>query len=226
MAPSACIAQTISSKLGDAIVWAIAGNETLHTLQTFETPQKGGFGGRQAFSKGSDAFYSAVQAAVSNSKSYVTEYDRGRRTKATIPRAGVIAFPVVVVDGIIFVAYFDINSGEIKIETTDHVRCHWKGSPAWEFLATVDFVSMQYLDVFARKRAEETKKLIPIMINCYDEIRNFAASGSPEALTVTPGPRGIVGAPSLLRELFAAQKDVASRRVGDKSGTTEIDESS
>lgn len=41
MAPSACIAQTISSKLGEAIVWAVAGNETLQSLQTFLTPENG-----------------------------------------------------------------------------------------------------------------------------------------------------------------------------------------
>jgi len=148
MAPSACITQTISSKLGEAIVWAIAGNESLHSLQTFLTPDKGGFGGRQAFSKGNDAFYSAVQAAVSNSTSYVAEYDSSRRAKGTMPEAGVVAFPLVLVDGDIFEAYFDTDLGEVKIEPTDHVRCHWRGSLAWAHLASVDFVSIKYLDSF------------------------------------------------------------------------------
>jgi hypothetical protein len=215
MAPSACIAQTISSELGEAIVWAIAGNKTLHSLQTFLTPEKGGFGGRQAFSKGNDAFYSAVQAAVGNSTSYVTEYDRRHREKGTIPEAGVVAFPIVLVDGDIFLAYFDADLGEVKIEMTDHVRCHWRGSPSWGLLATVDVVSMHHLEVFVRKRAEETETLIPIMMNAYDEIRNLASSGSPEALTVMPGPRGFIGVPSLLREFFTVHKGVASPQVGE-----------
>ena len=217
MAPSACIAQTISSKLGEAIVWAIAGNETLQSLQTFLTPEKGGFGGRQAFSKGNDAFYSAVQASVSNSISYVAEHDRGRRTKGTMPEAGVVAFPLVLVDGDIFAAYFDSDAGEVKIEPTDHVRCHWRGSPAWEFLATLDVVSMKHLDMFISKRAEEAKVTLSIMMNSYDEIKDFCSSGSPKALTVTPGPRGFVGAPSLVCEFLAVHGEAASGHVGDNN---------
>jgi len=215
MAPSACIAQTISSELGEAIVWAIAGNKTLHSLQTFLTPEKGGFGGRQAFSKGNDAFYSAVQAAVGNSTSYVAEYDRPQRAKGTIPEAGVVAFPIVLVDGDIFLAYFDADLGEVKIEVTNHVRCHWRGSPSWGFLATIDVVSMRHLEVFVRERAEETETLIPIMMNAYNEIRDLASTGSPEALTVTPGPRGFIGVPPLVRELFTVHKEVASPQVGE-----------
>ena len=213
MAPSACIAQTISSKLGETIVWAIAGNETLHSLDTFLTPDKGGFGGRQAFSKGKDPFYSAVQAAVGNSTSYVSEYDRPQRAKGTIPESGVVAFPIVLVDGDILLAYFDTDLGEMKIEMTDHVRCHWRGSPSWEFLATVDVVSMRHLEVFVRKRAEEMKTLIPIMVNAYEEIKKFASTGSPDALTVTPGPRGFIGPPSLVRELLAGHKEGALPQV-------------
>jgi hypothetical protein len=92
MAPSACIAQTISSKLGEAILWAVAGDESLQSLHMFSTPMAGGVGGRQAFSKGNDVFYSAVQAAVSNSTSYIAEYDQGRRHKGRMPEAGVVAF--------------------------------------------------------------------------------------------------------------------------------------
>jgi hypothetical protein len=215
MAPSACIAQTISSKLGEAIVWAIAGNETLHSLETFSTPKKGGFGGRQAFSKGNDAFYSAVQAAVNNSISYVSEYDRRYRKKGSMPDAAVVAFPLVLVEGDIFVAYFDGGSGEVKIEPTDYVRCHWHGSPEWEFFATLDVVSMKHLDAFVKKRAEEAEALLLIMMETYEEVERFCSSGSLADLTVTPGPRGFIGAPSLVREFLDAHRKKPGSDAGD-----------
>jgi hypothetical protein len=81
MAPSALIAQTISSKLGAAALWIAAGSETLSRLATFSTPKRGGFGGRQAFSKGSDQFYSAVQSVTSNACQYAAWYDRGTKNQ-------------------------------------------------------------------------------------------------------------------------------------------------
>ena len=62
MAPSACVSQTIGTQMGEAILWTIAGNHSLHDLGLFATPLEGGFGGRQAFEK-KDSFYEAVQGA-------------------------------------------------------------------------------------------------------------------------------------------------------------------
>jgi hypothetical protein len=214
MAPSACIAQTISSKLGGAIVWAIAGNEKLHALETFLTPQEGGFGGRQAFTKGNDPFYAAVQTAVSNCVSYVREYDRPQR-KGTIPRAGVLGFPLVVVEGDIYRAHFDTVSNEVILTATDHVRCHWKGSPSLELFATVDVVSMKHLDAFVSRRAEEINALVPIMMQSLEEIKDFGRSGRRDTITVMPGPRGFIGIPPLLQELVAIHKTPRARRSAE-----------
>jgi hypothetical protein len=209
MAPSACIAQTIASKLGEAIAWVMAGDEKLHALHTFTTPDEGGFGGRQAFSKGNDPFYAAVQAAVGNCISYVREYDV-HHMEGRMPEAGVLAFPIVVVEGDIYRAYFDACNDEVKITPTDNVRCHWKGSPSREFFATVDVVSMKSLDSFVQQRSQELKEvLLPSMQRTYDELKALAETGE---INVTRAPRGMVGRPSLMIEL--AESAASKARVG------------
>jgi hypothetical protein len=70
MAPSAIIAQTIASHLAAAVFWTLAGDTDLNQLSLFQSqPGGGGFGGRQAFSKGNDIFYTAMQGVVGNSQS-------------------------------------------------------------------------------------------------------------------------------------------------------------
>ncbi len=75
MANSACINQTISTLFGGSIVWALAGDKELAGLDLFASPDRAGFGGRQAFSKGNDLFYTAAQSVVSKAHSLVCEYD-------------------------------------------------------------------------------------------------------------------------------------------------------
>jgi hypothetical protein len=113
----------------------------------------------------------------------------------------------VLVEGDIFRAYFDKLADDVKLEPAGHVRCHWKGSPAWKFFATVDLVSMKYVDEFVSLRAQEIKVLTPIMLKAYDEIKQFAVSGSRDAINVTPGPRGTIGLPRLLYEIHTAHKE-------------------
>src|SRR5260370_232246 len=65
MATSACVNQTISSLLGGSIAWILSGDKQAADLALFASPARGGFGGRQAFSKGNDLFYTALQSVVS-----------------------------------------------------------------------------------------------------------------------------------------------------------------
>jgi hypothetical protein len=184
--------------LGESIIWMIAGNNSLHNLQLFSTPKEGGFGGRQAFSKGIDPFYSAVQAAVGNTKSYVDEYDsNGPHTR----RFGVIAFPIVLIEGEIIRAYYDPSDDKLKLEPVPYVRCHWKGSASWRFFATVDVVSLSHFDKFAEVRARDTKALLESMRPANDEISRYEESGNWSDLTISGGPRGTIGPPRLIREI-------------------------
>jgi hypothetical protein len=123
LGPAACVSQTISSLLGESIIWMIAGDEQLHGLQIFSTPEQGGFGGRQAFSKGNDAFYSAVQSVVENCKAYADEYDI-RQKEGAVPRIGVFTFPVVLVEAELIRACYDVDADNVILyqrpETVTH----------------------------------------------------------------------------------------------------------
>ena len=200
MAPSAMIAQTISSKLGAAVMWAVAGHDALSALDTFSIPKRGGFGGRQAFSKGNDYFYSAVQSVVSNAAWDAAWYDRAPRKPGTMPEACVIELPIVLVEGELFEAYFDEHTDKMSLQPTSHIRCHWRGSTAWGFSATVDIISLDYLDDFLSIRSAELKPLIDTMVPVLDEIEEFRKRGLPDTIKVTKGPRGFRGAPLLLQE--------------------------
>ena len=219
MAPSAMIAQTISSQLGAAAIWVVAGNESLKALSTFSAPVRGGFGGRQAFSRGNDYFYSAVQSVVANSSSYASSYDRGSRKMGEMPECCVLVFPIIVVEGKIFEAYFNEKTNNMALEAVDHIRCHWDGSSAWDFFATVDVVSLHHLDEFLSIRARELKAITSILKSALEEIEMFRRSGSKEAINVSDGPRGFRGAPPLLSEFFSfrSSRRKLRRRVIDQS---------
>lgn len=205
MAPSACAAQSISSSLGEALIWLIAGNERLQSLSTFAPSIHSGFGGRQAFSKTNDVFYSAIQGVVSNSVSYVEEYDRYPLTKAGLPEMAVLAFPVIVVDGNILKAAYDPTSDEVQLETVPHIRCHWRGAQSWRYIASVDIVSLQHLDAFVLQRANDMRVLIDEIFPAAEEVVKFAECGDRGILTVSEGPRGTIGVPALLRQKFAGR---------------------
>jgi len=204
MAPSALIAQTISSKLGAAAMWIAAGNATLTNLSTFSTPRRGGFGGRQAFSKGNDHFYSAVQSVVGNASHYAAWYDRGTRDPGKMPESCVIVFPIVVVEGDLYEAYFNKNTEKVDLRKSGHIRCHWKGSTAWNFFASVDIVSLDHLDIFLLERSSELKPLSDTLVPVLDEIEAFRKHALRESINITEGPRGFRGLPPLLREFQVA----------------------
>jgi len=200
MAPTACIAQTISSLLGSAVVWALAPEEECHAMKVFRTPASPGFGGRQAFSKGNDLFYSSLRSVTSASTQLMLAYDHGRR-RNTLPDSCVIAFPIVVVDGELFEASFCEERGEMKIEPASDVRCHWRGAPSWDFHATIDFVTLRGLDAFLAARRAEIVRLLELISVTTREIATCFETQSLEALTAKQGSRGIRGLHPLLREI-------------------------
>ncbi|KIZ38293.1 MULTISPECIES: hypothetical protein [Rhodopseudomonas] len=205
LGPAACVSQTISSLLGESIIWMVAGDEQLHDLQIFSTPEEGGFGGRQAFCKGNDLFYSAVQGAIGNCKAYVDEYDL-RHKEGAIPRFGVLAFPVVLIEGELIRAYYDADADNVLLEPVPYVRCHWKGSPQWNHFATLDVVSMNAFPIFAERRAQECKLLLDKLAEPFRQILKFNESGNPADLIVTKGSRGVTGLPRLLHRIKESQK--------------------
>jgi hypothetical protein len=197
-------------------MWTIAGLTTLRSLQLFSTPPEGGFGGRQAFSKGNDYFYSAVQSAIDNCSAYVEEYDR-QHVAGKVPPIGVVAFPIVLVEGEIIRARYDTSVDDLVLEAMPHVRCHWRGSTSFPFIATVDVISMSQFDSFAKTRAEDVHRLLELMLPCHTEIEKFSVSGLRADLSISRGPRGTLGLPKLLREIRDRHASLGESDGGPKT---------
>ena len=107
MASGACIAQTIGNLLGSTLLWLLAGDEDLHKMGLFCTPERPGFGGRQAFTEKNDLVYSAMQSVTDAAISSMAKYDRQARPAGVMPENVVIGFPVIVIQGELFEAFFD-----------------------------------------------------------------------------------------------------------------------
>lgn len=214
---AACVAQTFGSLLGSTILWAIAGDESLHDMDMFSTPDRPGFNGRQAFSSGKDRFYSAMKSVTTLSALWMRKYEDLKRPRGELPRAAFVAFPVIVVDGQLFEAYNDPNDNDIRLESVDRIRCHWRGAPSWQHHATIDIVTLNNLEAFAEKRAEETKGLLLKMEKTRSQISECFKTRSLDPLEVPSAARGIVGLPRLLREIIPEQKTLAD---GSQSPTS------
>ena len=201
IAPAACTAQTIGNLLGSAVIWALAGDSSLHSLDYFWTPDRPGFGGRQAFSKGVDHFYAAV-AAVSDLSFLLAQRDENLvGPQYEMPRNAVLAFPVVVVEGQLFEAYFDEALNEMQLMPRNRIRCHWRGASASQLNTTIDVVVLDHLDQFMRMRARDVVTLLSRMHDTVIEIEQCFREQSLKPLRVHPGPRGILGLPRLFRDL-------------------------
>jgi hypothetical protein len=200
MAPSACTAQTIGNILGEAAIWTIAGDPRLHSLDLFSTPERPGFGGRQAFSKGLDQFYSAVSAVTELSFLLAKRVD-SKEHPPTIPDIATLTFPIVLVEGLLYEAYFDEKKNDIQLTSCNRVRCHWRGASSWIFNATLDIVTLDYFDQFMKTRAVEVKTLLPILSDSVVEIARCFKEQSIRSLSISSGPRGMLGLPYLFREL-------------------------
>jgi hypothetical protein len=207
MATSACVAQSIASDLGSAILWKDAGVKYLQDLDLFETPVRSGFNGRQALSKdGNDRFYNAIRSVVSAAKNVVDEYDDPNRKSGQLPKIATVAFPVIIVQGDLYEAFLDPEDNDLQLKRTPHVRCHWRGSKEWPLHATVDIVTFDHLDKFLETRSSQVETLLRIMEMSLKEIVQCVKSNSIESLQISEGPRGIVGLHPLFQEFVGKQK--------------------
>jgi hypothetical protein len=195
---SACIAQTISSLLGDAVLWTLSGHEELMRMQLFDSPAEPGFGGRQGFSK-NDTFYAALAAVTSACVSIVKKIDGPIRNYDHLPRACVIALPIVVVDGELFEARYDAAGDKMLIAKENHVRCHWAGSPSWPLRATVDVVTKEGLGNFTRQRVADVDAALPILQQRLIALDKAFAARDPSQVPINSAPTGRGSLPFLLR---------------------------
>lgn len=201
ISPAACVAQTIGSKAGEALLWAIAGDPAVHSLSHFAVPERPGFGGRQAFAKGQDLVYSALQSVTSLSTLVVRRYAEGHRRASQALAFAAVAFPVVVVDGELFESYLDPQTGDLVVKEANQLRLHWKGSEAWPLHATIDIVRFSALGQFAERRSKDGQALLLRLAASFKELRQSFSERKPKLFTVTNGSRGLATAPQLLIDL-------------------------
>lgn len=221
IAPSACAAQTIGDLLASAAIWAVAGDPQLHALDYFCTPDRPGYGGRQAFSKGQDQFYSALAAVADLSFLLANRDQRIQKPYYTMPDHAVLAFPIVVVEGRLYEAYFDNKLNDVRLEERKRVRCHWRGAASWDFHTTIDVVALDYLDEFMSVRSQESRLLLQRVHDAVAEIEECFKKQTLTSLKVTSGPRGMVGLPPLLVDLrMLDQIRNAKRKRKSKSRKT------
>ena len=205
--PAACVAQTIASKFGTAILWASAGEKSLHSLSLFSIPYRPGFGGRQAFGKGNDIFYSAMQSVVSATYAVAIRYDDRLTVPFGFPKIAHIVFPIIVVDGKLFEAYFDSDNGNVNIEEQSKARLHWRGAESWKYFSTLDIVTVDVLDDFVQQRRAESEQALNVMSKYLSRIQECFIDRSLEpVLSVPNAARGIVGLPPLLGDLASKIK--------------------
>lgn len=211
MTPSACVAQTLGNDLASAILWCLAGDTPLHSMSVFAAPRRPGFGGRQAFTKGKDQVYSAMQAIVDATQAEVS--------RSTLVQDGLdgeleyaqVGLPTIVVDGDLFEAFWDESTQEMTVERREHVRVHWQGAAAWQMHASVDLVTSAGLEEFMQRRSAEIARLLPRMGEIVREIRVCRSRRSLDPLTITSGGRGYTGRPPFLRRL----QDEITPRLGN-----------
>ena len=71
-----------------------------------------------------------------------------------------LTFPVVLIEGELIRAFYDVDMDTVMLRPAPYVRCHWKGSSEWNLNATVDVVTMEAFPMFVEKRAEDCKLLL------------------------------------------------------------------
>jgi hypothetical protein len=211
IAESACIAQTIGSEVGEAILWSLAGDKAFHSLNTFSTPETPGFNGRQVFSKSNDVFYSAMQSVASAANSLAKEYNRSNRSLQDTLHAAVIIFPVIVLDGLLYKVSFNETNGQIELESADQIRIHWRGAETSKFpFTTIDIVTSDKLDAFAKQRGEEAHFMLQHMTKTLEIFQECVKQNSLAPLSIQRAPRGMVGLPPFLAKIRASEQEEKS----------------
>jgi hypothetical protein len=167
-----------------------------------------------------DLFYRAIQALISNSVAEATSYDTSKAQMGEVPGAGCLAFPIIVVDGNLFEAYYDFEKDDVILTEVKQIRVLWRGSTAHSRLITpVDVVTLAGVDEFARKRASEIKTLLRLVRDSIANIQQAFAHQEFSKLCIKNGPRGFTGLPPLLTELYKLEKAKGPKKSAKHSGT-------
>ncbi|GGF77332.1 hypothetical protein GCM10010912_23020 [Paenibacillus albidus] len=199
LSPAACIAQSVSSKFGNTLLWLMAADRDIYGSSHFLTPNTPGFSGRQALANGKDLFYSAMQNVTAASR-LVGNYFDDSITK-TPPDYAELVFPVVVVNGSLFQAVYNDECEKIELEETKHIRLHWDGSESSKFPSSVDIITSDYIDEFVTIRRQEARLIFESMEKSYNLVQRCIELKNISPLDNIRASRGFLGIPPMLREI-------------------------
>ncbi|MBA2920562.1 hypothetical protein GON01_02515 [Sphingomonas sp. MAH-20] len=219
MQTSACIAQTISSEVWDALLWLLRGSPLLHGLALFRTPENPAFGGRQAFGN-QDRFYGALASVTAACSAVVRRTDRMNGTRGFVPEYGIATFPVIVVDAPLFEASYDDDNAEVSVKEVQSTRCHWRGSADWPLVTTIDVVTRDALSDFAYERSADFQKLGMIALEQLDLLLKAYAKKDKDIIFGQRGVSGRSAAPRLLQQLFRLSRSEETEPVSPLEGMT------
>lgn len=208
IAPSACIAQTISSKLGFACLWCLAGDTSLKENYFFATPELTGFNAVQAFAKKNeqDRVYSSLQSVISTAYSEASSSDSIHKDLTRMPRFCHVLFPTLSIDGQLFEAHYDGSADEIKVKDIPKCRIHWRGAKKWEHHATVDILRVDIIDSYAMEAYQAAQALLKSLSEQCRKIKSFFQTKKLTNLDISCGSRGIIGIPELFQPLLKLKK--------------------
>lgn len=196
---SACVAQTLANDFGSAILWYMAGDDQVTTLDLFSAPGRPGFGGRQALANKQDVFYAAVQSVVGATRARLDCYNADYIEDSL--GFAEIALPIIVIDGHLFEAYQDDDGEEMKVESRDSVRIHWRGADAWDLHASIDIVTADALPAFLEKRKADVETFLQRAVLMAMQIKACHSERSLSSLPETQVNRGFLGMPRLLEQM-------------------------
>lgn len=176
IAPQACIAQTLGNRLGTFILARLADDPAIQQLRLFQAPKRAGFNGHRALTTaGKDHFYAAMQSVVTATKIFSDDSNRPGVTGKQSSRFIEVGFPVLVIAGRLFEAFFDEEQGEMKVIEQSDMRLHWRGAQAWELHSSLDVVTIDALPQFAAARLQDSVVLIHRMSDHINEAREHDA---------------------------------------------------
>lgn len=202
IAHSACAAQSVGSDYGAAMMWSICGNSVIKSMDLFKSPDEPCFGGRQAFSSGRDQFFDAIRAVSGSAVNVADGYNRPWDQKNGLPKACVLVFPAIVVQGKLFEAGLNESGTDTFVREVSNTRVHWRGSEDRPQFTTLDIVNFDALGDFAKNRLDECSQLLEIMAGKHSEFLEFARSGDLNSVSLSGGSTGMAGPPPLMRQIL------------------------
>lgn len=200
MSIPATITQGFGSYVGDSLLWHMAGEHSLKTLNLFNREKPNGFSGRQALVNNGDLFYNTIQSLIAKTKIKISEHDKS--SKLAPFKLIEVAFATIVIDGTLFETSFNDRTQKIELEEVNYSRIQWKGSSIVKFNAIVDIVTKDYLSDYVLQMKND---FVQIAIQATENIKNiklFYATERREDLIISQGSRGVIGYPDFIMDII------------------------